>query len=86
MAVVDHRCRASVNHLHTAGQLAPESITRIQEPGGKIPSGHVLPQRLVGVSAFELRLPYVVMGVDEAGLRLISSNLRRLRRRLTLEK
>lgn len=66
MSKIDNRRRPAVNHLQAAAELTPEHVRRTEQRRGEIAGCEVLQQRMVGMSAFELRLPHMVMGVDKA--------------------
>lgn len=66
VGVVDHEGGPGVDGLETATELAPEYVFGRVADALQVAFGYVVEQRVIGKSALQLRLPDVVVGVDEA--------------------
>src|ERR1700733_14015036 len=64
--MIDDERDASINCFETATELAPEYVFRGIAKALQVAFGHIVEQRVIRKSTLQLRLPDVVMGVDEA--------------------
>ena len=67
MGMVDDGGGARGQGFERAAEVAPEGVGGAVERGGEVAGQQVLAQHLVAVTAFELRLPEVMVRVDETG-------------------
>ena len=65
--VVEDGGGTRIECFEEAGELAVEDVLRCVVVALHIAGGHVLEETFIGVSAFELCLPDMVMSVNEAG-------------------
>lgn len=67
VGVVNHESRPSIDCFEAATELAPEDVFGSVAKALQVALGYVVEQRVIGESSFQLRLPQMVVGVDEAG-------------------
>lgn len=66
VSVVNDKSSPSINCLEAAAELASKHVFRGVAQALHGAFGHVVKKRVIGESAFQLRLPDMVMRVDEA--------------------
>lgn len=64
--MVNHESSPSIDCLEAASQLAPEYVLGSIAKALEVAFWHVVEQRVIRESSFQLCLPDVVVGVDEA--------------------
>ena len=64
--MVNHECGPSIDCFQAASQLTPKYIFRGVADALQIAFEHVVEQRIIRESSIQLRLPDVVVGVNEA--------------------
>lgn len=64
--MVNHKSGPGIDCFETATELAPEYVFRGIAKALQVAFGHIVEQRVIRKSTLQLRLPDVVVGVDEA--------------------
>jgi hypothetical protein len=64
--MVNHKSGPGVDCFQTATELAPEYVLRGIAKAFQVAFGHIIEQRVIRKSTLQLRLPDMVVGIDEA--------------------
>ena len=66
VSMVDHKSRSGIDCFEAATELAPEYVFRGVAKALQVAFGHIVEQRVIRKSTLQLRLPDMVVSVDEA--------------------